>query len=363
MNYRQAELLATTNFTSSGTKTVDINVSDLISRIIIVTEAENNDYDPDGHPADFLTGIEVVDGSEVIFSMDGRAAQALHYYSNGLIDHNELNAENHGILRAAFTLDFGRHIYDELYALDPSKFKNLQLRISHDYSNAGCGLSSLNLRVLADMFDEKVVSPVGFLLSKEIFSFSPADGAAEYVELPVDEVIRKLMIINTSDSECPDVQFERIKLDEEDGKRVIIDALCKDVIRMYEHLYPRFFELLASRGTSSGTDFYITPLFDVQMSFESTQAAATDFYCPWSGGRVQAVTTAADCLFQALVSGHCPHGAVPLLFGKQAVPEDWWDVSRVNKARLKLTPRANDTLGGCDTTEPTHVIVQQAKRY
>lgn len=362
MNYRQAELLATKNFTSSGSKTVDLNVSDLVSRIMIVVEAENNDYDPDGHPADFIKTIELIDGSEVICSMSGVAAQAMHYYNTGKIDHNELNFENNAIIRAAISLDFGRWLYDEQFALDPTKYKNLQLRIAHDYALAGCGVTSLNIRVLADMFDQKAVAPQGFMLNKEIFGFAPADGAAEYIELPVDELLRKILIINTSDSEEPDIQFERIKLDEEKGKRIVFNALTMDMIRLYECMYPRFTEYFSGRAETAANDYYFTQLKDIQIMMNEAQDAIGMLYRAWSGGRVQAILGEVQSLFHGLVSGRCPHGAVPILFGKQDNPEDWWDMSRVSEARLTLTPRAA-TPGGCDTTESTYVIVQQAKKY
>lgn len=362
MNYRQATLLATTSILTAGTKLIDINVSDLISRIMIICELTNSDYDPLGHPVDAIKTIEVIDGSEVILSMSGHAAQAMHYYNNGKIDHNELNYENNAICRAAVSLDFGRYLYDELFALDPTRFKNLQLRIEHNYVLGGCTPDVANIRVMADMFDEKSVSPNGFMLNKEIFGFAPADGAVEYIELPVDELLRKLLIINTSDSEEPDIQFESIKIDEEDGKRVIIDALCMDIIRMYECMYPRFTEYFSGKAPTSANDFYVTQVKDLQLMLCQAQATDTAIYRAWSGGRVQAILSSTESEFHGHATGRCPHGAVPILFGKQDSPDDWWDLSRVSKARLQLTPRAA-TPGGCDTTENTYVIVQQAKRY
>ena len=362
MNYRQATLLATSAFSTAGTKSVDINVRDLISRLIIIVEGLNTDFDPDGHPADFIKSVEVVDGSEVVCSMSGVAAQAMHYYNNGSMDHNELNYEDNAVIRAAISLDFGRHLWDELFALDPTRFKNLQLKIEHDKSLAGCGNASINIRVLADMFDEKVVTPQGFMLNKEVYAFSPADGAAEYVELPVDEILRKLLIINTSDTEEPDIQFETIKLDEEDGKRILVDALTLDVIRMYDCLYPRFSEYFSGRAETTANNYYVTPCKDLQIMMCEAQDAIGMLYRAWGGGRRASILGEVQSLFHGVVSGRCPHGAVPLLFGKQDSPDDWWDTSRVSKARLILTPRAA-TPGGCDTTEQTHVLVQQAKRY
>ncbi|GAI51927.1 unnamed protein product, partial [marine sediment metagenome] len=75
------------------------------------------------------------------------------------------------------------------------------------------------------MFDEKVVTPNGYLLNKEVSSFTPVAGSAKPIDLPLDNIIRKILVMNTNDDEEPDVQFETIKIDEEKGKRIIINCL------------------------------------------------------------------------------------------------------------------------------------------
>lgn len=359
MNYRQAELLATTSITTAGTKTIDINVGDMISRIMIICELTNNGTTPTGHPADAIKTIEVIDGSEVLLSMSGVEAQAMHFYNGGIPDHNELNYEDNAVCRAAFSLDFGRWLWDELLGLDPTKFRNLQLRIDHNYSLGGCSPDAANLRVLADMFDEKTVTPLGYMLSKEIFSFTPTAGAAEYIELPIDEDLRKLIVLATGDDEEPDIQFETIKIDEEDGKRVILNAKTMDVIRFYAGLYPRFEEYFSGNVAATGRAYYLTQLKDMQIQLQEATDANSTYYRAWSGGRKQTILGELAGNFHGAVSGLCPHGAVPVLFGKQDNPEDWWDMSRIAKARLILTPRATPAI----ESNPTDVVVQQVKRY
>jgi len=360
MNYRQAELLATEDITTAGTKTIDINVKDVISRITVILELINNGNNPTNHPLAAIKTIEVVDGSDVIASMSGYAVQAMAYYNAGVMPHNELNYENNAYMRCSIPLDFGRYIYDEEFALDPTKYRNPQLRIVHDYSLGGCSPDGAYLRVSADLFDEKAVSPIGFLLNKEVFSYLPATGAAKYIELPLDNPIRKLLVMNTNDNEEPDVQFESIKIDEEDGKRTLVDCLTMDLIRTSSLKVGMFSEYFSGHlATTTADEFFLTACKDIQFGGLS-DVASSILHFTWTGGRGRSLTASAAAYFGGIISGRCPHGAVPVLFGKQDMPDDWWDVTRIGKARLIVTPRASSAI---DTEKTTDIIVQSLQRY
>lgn len=360
MNYRQAELLATKQITTAGTEPVSLAGLDCISRLMVVLELTNNGIVVTNHPLAALPKIEVLDGSDVIASMTGYGAQAVAYYDTGKMPHNELNYEDNGVCRAFVPINFGRYLYDPDLALDPSKFKNLQLRVSHDYSLGGCSPDNAYLRILADCFDEKVVTPSGYLQSKEIFSFTPATGAKEYVDLPVDNDIRKIVVLNTNDAEEPDIQFEQVKVDENKGKHVLFECLTMDLIRMASAVYSPFQEYLSGRmNAGANWTAYLSACKDIQVGMLADAAATVPIFI-WSGGRVRVYTTAAAGFLGAVVSGRCPHGSVPILFGNQQDPADWWVLDRVDDARMKLTPRAAPAI---DLNKTTDTIVQSLQKY
>lgn len=360
MNYRQAELLATKQITTAGTEPITLAGLDCISRLMVVGELINNGNDPTNHPLATIKTIEVVDGSEVIASLSGYGAQALAYYDTGKMPHNELNYEDNAYARVFVPINFGRWLYDTELNLDPSKFKNLQLRIEHDYSLGGSSPDDAYLRVFADMFDEKVPSPAGYLQSKEIFSFTPVAGAPEYVGLPVDNDIRKIIVMNVNDDEEPDIEFESVKIDEEKGKHVLVDCLTMDLIRTSSLVYDRFTEYLSGHLVATTADeFWLSACKDIQVGglCDANDAILT---FNWTGGRSRSFYGSAATYFGAIVSGRCPHGAVPILFGDQKDTGDWWKMSSVGEARLKLTPRATPAI---NTDKTTDVIVQSLQRY
>lgn len=358
MNYRQPVLLDTTNFTASGTKKIDLDLLDPITRLTIIMWVTNTTYVPTGHPMDCLTSLEIVDGSEVICSLSGVAAQAMSYYDDGTMDGNELNYESGAKCKASVTLNFGRWLYDEMFALDPKKYNNLQLKITHNYALGGCSPASINIRVIADMFDEKMISPEGFLRSQEIFSYAPVASAKEYVDLPTEVPLRKLLIMNTNDNEEVHLEFEKVKIVEDEGKRVVFDCDTIDLLRTMEARYNRFGEYVSGRVGTAGEEFYLTQCKDIMFGIIGGSTTAAYYHGAWSGGRLRSLKGSATQVFGGHVTGRCPHGAVPIFFGKQDDPNDWWDLSRVGKAQAQITASS-----GPDTNKNNVVVGQFKQRY
>jgi len=360
MNYRMAEILATMSITTAHTEPISLKGLDCISRLMVVIELVNSTSVAVNHPLAALPKIEIVDGSDRIASMTGYEAQAMAYYDTGKMPHNELNYENNAYCRSFVPFNFGRYLYDPDLALDPAKFSNLQLRISHDRSLGGCTPDSAYIRVFADLFDEKRPSPVGYLQSKEIFSFIPATGAKEYVDLPVDNDIRKIIVMNTNDAEEPDIQFETIKIDENKGKHVLYEGLTMDLIRVSSLDYAPFQEYLSGRMDALGAwTTYLSASKDIQVGMLADDVTTLPIFV-WSGGRVRVYTAAAAGFLGAVVSGRCPHGSVPILFGNQQDPGDWWNLDHVDDARMKLTPRADPAINLLKTTD---TVVQSLQKY
>jgi hypothetical protein len=359
MNYRQTMLLAAESITTAGTKTIDIDIADPISRILIVAELTNNGYAATGHPVFALKKIEVVDGSHVITSLEGHQAQAAAFYGVGRQDHVEMNWEDNAVMRAAVSLYFGRDLWDEILALDPKKFKNLQLKIEHDYSLGGCTPDAANLKVSADLFDEKVINPIGFLQTKEIFSYTPAAGSAKYIDIPTDHPIRFIMPICRNENEEPDIQMELIELTEENGKRVIFDGYAMEILRQYCYLYPQWFEYFSGQHHTTPRTWYVTPGKDILLTVNEMEGTDTYWWFPWSGGSSRTSDTGSIHLFNGIVHGFCPHGALILPMGRQDMIEDWWDTTKLGSARIKITPRSSS----CDTNKTNDLVLQQLVRY
>ena len=80
MNYRNATILASKALTTSGTETIDINVKDIISRITLSWKVSKSKHSMDSYAHKDISKIELVDGSDVLHSMNGGENQALCIY-------------------------------------------------------------------------------------------------------------------------------------------------------------------------------------------------------------------------------------------------------------------------------------------
>lgn len=359
MNYRYSELLAAEDITTAGVKTLDVNVKDSISRINIIVNLTNSSWTPTDHPAKVLRSIDLVDGSSVLYSLNGGQTLASAFFDTGRSPHNEVNYDDNGVSRMMYSLNFGRHLYDEELAIDPTRFSNLQLKIDHDYSLGGGTPDGATLEVFADLFDEKKPTLRGYLLSKELYSVDSVSAQTKYVDLPTDHPIRRLAVMCWHDNEGPDVCLDSVKITEEHDKRVLFEGDVIDFIRTRSVEWPLYDEYLCGR-TGANITFYVTPHHDIAMQLIGNGDTIKDITANWSGGGKREVDAGTDGDFTGRVTGTCPCGAIPFAFGKQNQIDDWWDVTRLGSARLKIV---QGTIGTADTAATLDVLTQQMVVY
>lgn len=358
MNYRQSELLAATSIMTAGTKVVDINVKDPISRIMVIVRGRNSSWTPVGHPSLIVSEVELVDGSDVLFSMRGCYAQAVSFYGTRKQPFSYCNYTDNGICNANIPLDFGRRLYDPALALDPTRFNNLQLKIAHNYALGGATPDACTLEVWADLFDEKVPSPVGFLMSKSHWSKTLVASTTDYIELPTDHPIRLVMPAAFSNDEEPDINIDNIKLTEDHDKRTPFEAGTLELLQMFESLWPMYEDYGEGRtAAAANVEFFFTPCKDLQLAAFPSQDTDTYVNFPWSGGNGRNIMGSATATIQVHANGRCPHGVIPVPMGDLDDIEDWWDVPKLGSARAKLVT------GAGDTSALYELLLQQLRRY
>lgn len=360
MNYRITKLLAETNLSSAGTKTIDINVKDLISRIVIAWRIGAGAHGMDSYPHTDITKIELIDGSEVLHSLNGGENQALCIYDRKVPTMNHGQHMSGDSEYSVYGIDFGRFLHDPLYAFDPTKFVNPQLKITYVFNNCyASGVSSGNLEVWAHAFDEKQIMPVGFLTAKEIKDFSiSAAGVYDYVELPTDRVMRKLFIQGYRSAYEPWYQVIEARLNEDNDKRVPFDWDLEDYHRTMKGVNkPVEEQLIALIGVATKnyfvtpTDYWVSPMLTVRGGYGDLSAGGTS-----RGGSVAITCAAGGGGVNAVVRGYLPNHVFEFPFGDQMDPDDWYDVTKVGSLELRLKT-------GTGTSGNIRTFVQQLRRY
>ena len=362
MNTRISKLLAAEDLGAAGTKVIDIDTSDPISRISIAWKTTKSKHGMDAPgPAD-ISKIELVDGSTPLHSLTGYENQALAMYSrrgNTMAHGQHLSACSEYNL---FAIDFGRYLFDPELAFLPAKFANPQLKITFDEDVSDTGVTANSLEVWGHLFDERKIAPKGFLAAIEQWTDTlGANNSYELIDLPTDYPIRQMMVRAYRDGYEPWYQVKEARLDEDTLKRTPFDWDDLEVMhRLQKGSYVPCQENCIGIANTGGTNiFYCTP---------------TDYYCTmipssigsgyismgdtWEkGGKFGPITDTGDQFFAAVVHGwltwHCFH--FPL--GDPQEIGDWYDVTKIRKPRLRLRASTSGTDG------TAQVVIEQMRRY
>lgn len=355
---RITEILANEAANTAGTKTIDLNISNPITQIVVAFKGNNSSNTPTAHGAKMISKIEITDGSDIIYSMSGLEAQAMNYYHNGVlpqaINDYRVNVSNIQV----FALDFGRWLWDREIALDPKRFNNLQIKITHDKSLGGSAPDAGVLGVFAHVFNPNMANPIGFLMTKELFAYSPVSSALETINMPADLPYRKIVIQSIASGKQPFEQFNRITLSIDNDRVVLINNMQTSDLHKFIKIAEPIHETIIGVGTGSLVDHFTSISFNGAISINAVGTAlATVTTEQFFGGAVAiAVDTTEE--FQAILSGFSPHGSLVIPFGRQNKMEDWLDVSDISKLILKIT--AGSSVLGSSTTEITG---QQFRKY
>lgn len=359
MKHRFTELLGLTTLASGDITTIDLDMADPISELILdLRVTQGAGADSTEHNIKCFSKIEIVDGSDVLFSLDGTELQALDIYHSGIHPRggwfNYLPTTESDVQVA---ISFGRYLWDELLAFDPTKFSNPQLKITFNTSLGGMNVSAGKISVLAALFDEKLISPLGFFMTKEVKQWTTVAAAHVYTDLPLDFPYRKLLLQSRYAGSPPHWCFGNIKLSSDQDKKVILNGEFRDLLFGIARENAFIREILTAGGQASKATKHCTPTMDVMgagtqwrndtdggdVATYSGDGGSYEYYCELAQNTVHQI------------SGWAPHGTIAIPFGKQDVIEDWEDLSGIGNLKLDITDGISSAT--------TKVFIQQYRTY
>jgi len=361
MNYRITTLLDAEDTGAAGTKTIDINTPEPISRIAIRYKTTKSKNAMDAGPPGNIEKIELVDGSTVLHSLTGYENQALAYYSRRVptMDHGQHLYDNSE--EDLYGIDFGRKLWDPTLAFLPGQFRNPQLKITYNRDVADTGVSESEMEVFAYLFDEKQVSPIGFLSAIEHYSYTVGgDESYENIQLPIDYVIRQMLVRAHRDAYEPWNVVDEARLDENNLKRVpwSWDNL-ENYYRMMKGSWAQIHQTMILWADSDTTVIY-GPATDywagLVMQGQSGNVVPYGDSTNFRGGKAL-LDAATDVQVTATLTGYLPWHCIQFPFGDPEDIVDWYDVRQLNQLRLRLRAAAG---GGTDTAQ---VVLEQLRNY
>lgn len=358
MNTRVATILAAADLGASGTKIIDINIKDVISRITINMFTTNGGVVMAAHPAANIEKIEIVDGSDVLFSLTGAQAQGINFYDrDGKVPYTSLRTYAAG-QRAIFGIDFGRFLFDPVLAFDPTKFRSPQLKVTWNEANAESTTVVNECEILAYIFDEQKVSPTGFLMTKEIYSYTVGTTGYEYIDMPTDYITQQIFAKAFLAPYGLTSIWDGFKLSEDNDRRIPIDLSSDELERIAFETWGFVKEHVEFNAVAGAGRAYGMPC-DSAFAMGSTEGG-DDGFSVWSdgGGLFACTMTLGSYRGRAQLIGNCPHGVLPLLPKPGPEIADWYDVTKLGSLKLRIddsAPAANTYTG--------EIIVKQYRPF
>jgi len=357
MKYRTVEILDEIDPGNAGTHVIPLNLRDPVSRINISYVCYPISSAMIAAVAANITKIELTDGSDVLYGLDGYECQALAFYDRKI---NALTGPNYiagSAIRSMFPIDFGRFRFDPQLALLPDKFNNLMLKITYNEDLCDASVADHSLEIHADCFDEKTISPIGYLSAKEWINFDAAAGTGyKDVYLPTDEIIRRILIRSYVEKKSPEFVLGEVRLTEDEKKRVVFDwqmyKYYQEQMTNSQPIIERMFDYSNAAGDydkfAMMTDYMAA---HIPVGFESHDPFVNDYA---EGGYIQRDADGTT-MTGAVMVGRNPHHTWDFPMGNPEDLDDWYDVT--GKGSVILRCREGGTAG------TIQVFLQQMRRY
>lgn len=354
--YREVQLTDDESVAAAGTRTIDINVKDPITALIIRHGVKNgSEIVPNQPPELAVTHVEIVDGGATYWSLSGPMAVGaavyglehwpVHYYDE------RANAPQ----KIHFPMLFGRYLGDEVFGFDPRKLLNPQLKITWT-SPALCDDDNTTLGVTARVM-EGLPSPDQCLMWKGIEAWSTASGGTKLVDLPVDYPYRALMMRAYHVAAVPKTIFDAFKMDCDVGKFIVFDLNddeFRDIIRMRYGPYSNR-NFVHGHG-STWRQSWLGETFTVVANAEAADCVGWAYSAGWGYYMVRPKNSShADdytrsC--QVMPRGYFPHNCYLYPFGRPDAPETWFPAREYGGIKLGIDEGYSAATGEVAVQQP-----------
>jgi hypothetical protein len=336
----------------AGTLIKDLDIVDPVSALYLEFQATNGTTSNKGNfISDVITKIEVVDGSQVLYGVNLSQLEALQFYKLGKAPTMFPSEHGSGIQRHGVLLMFGRHLWDRDYAMDFTRYRNPQLKITSNLSavatvsaTTAFATGTLVATIVAKVMQD-VTKPSQYLRAKEIDSFVSAGSGDKRTELvydypyrmlllrafkqqsDIDEVITDLKLTCDTDNFIPITR----KVKQLDAEALAQFGLCIFKHDIFQHHQSAFREINNKENLGRWATFADVNGYIVNVEYEWSSEGKLDILT--NAGAV----VSSDVKLTGMECGHAPHATLPVLFGERDRPDSWFDPKPYKKVEVVLT--------------------------
>lgn len=361
MRTRDIYLARDETLPDSGLKYVKLDVSHPISQLVIEVEITNGATSCVNHAIhDDIRSIEVIDGSDVLFSLNGEQCVGINALTHGKFPPQVLTEAGGGTQKEVFLVDFGRFLFDPDFYLDPKKFTNPQLAINYSFTisaTAGFATGTGKLTVVARCMEEGYNPNRGFMMTKAHYPFTATANQEYAIDLPRDYPYRLLALqaLLTGNGIADNLDYLKLSVNNDQWVPV---HLYPDELKYFEKEWFGIFQQKKTVYKADAETIYMD-LFEIEdaslinvpdlhvATVESIDADQISLgLLVLSTTPSVAKQTTAQTL-TCVAEGYCPFGLVAIPFGDLNKPEDWLQANKQDSIKLRfkaLTAFAGDVI-------------------
>jgi hypothetical protein len=241
LHYLTAEAVAS----RQNTIIVDLPEKDFLSQILVKVHTLNPACTTGLMPVfHFVKRLEVIDGSDVLYSLTGPEAQAISYYRG------RTNVNPAGLRWAStdvfdmFYIRFNRFPGDTKYLLNMSKLSNPQLRITYDNTVVNIEGKAYDVNAATPTVRYTVVCDVlrgtppsnytgKFISSREVYNWSYVVTGTEFIDIPRTDPIFGIGIRASYSTSCmTDTFMDRIRLNINNQEWIPFDVRYHELVQL-----------------------------------------------------------------------------------------------------------------------------------
>lgn len=354
--YRDVYIENEKTLADSGTVVIDLSVVDPVSEIIVKVGNKNGGTSNKNNPISRnISKIEIVDGANVIYSLSGMLAQAMSYYQRKVVPSMQRQGGPGENQEDNYVIRFGRYLWDKMFALVPSAFRNLQLKVTYDFETVravgatGFLTGNGSLTVIARLMEGEGISPVGYMMAKNHYNWSTAAAGDERIDLPRDHAYVMMLLRAWETDVKLYTTIDNIKLSIDQDKDIPFDLASWDALKAMENdLGLITLEQHIFSGTEENVQTWLGVGESAVVTPESLPGGAgvTNQYATIHGvdsGHLNIVltdsagTNGAPVISHVIARGQALNHCIVQPFGMIEDPDSWLDVSGIGDIKAIIT--------------------------
>lgn len=352
MKTRDAVLTYQKTEADTAVETIDLNFVDPISAITLEVDCLNGSAGNKGNMiSDIVTKVEVVDGSNVLSALNMYGLEAMHFIKTGKSPGLYPSEWASDYPRHNATLFFGKHLWDDAYALDPTVYNNPQLKITFNKAAIRAAATSAfavgdNIRLTTVVkLMEGMTAPSQYLMQKQIDSFSTVGSGEKRIDLPSDFDYRMLVLrAYLVDYEIHEL-ISDIKLTCDTDKYVVLNRKTRQLnteargqhgfATFRHHLYTKNNEDVRALH-NAGYNVSVTGWAGATTHILGVTKASANRFCMEVHDHDGTIVS-SEHNYAMMCSGHALHATLPIIFGLPDEPGTWFSPKPYAKFEAVLT--------------------------